>query len=178
MFYRSKRLLLRPIWPEDWPAIKVGIANLAVLRNLASAPYPYNDQDAQEFTRRPLTPRYPRFLITLAADASVLGTIGLDPGSCGDPELGYWLAQPFWGEGYATEAGRGVLCAARSLGHDVLTAKHFVDNPASGKVLRKLGFRPTGTTCEQFSLGRGEAAPAVEYKLRLKDCESALSYAA
>jgi RimJ/RimL family protein N-acetyltransferase len=49
------------------------------------------------------------------------------------------------------------------LGHARLVASHFVDNPASGRVLRKLGFQPTGKVRLRHSCGRGEEAPAVEY---------------
>ena len=41
MFFRSERLFLRPVWPEDWQAILNGIADEAVVRNLARAPWPY-----------------------------------------------------------------------------------------------------------------------------------------
>src|SRR3546814_6508816 len=73
----------------------------------------------------------------------------------GEVELGYWVARSYWGLGYATEAGRHMLDLARTLGIPRLTAAHFVDNPASGAVLRKLGFRPTGRRIERASLGRG-----------------------
>src|SRR3546814_17905573 len=56
-----------------------------------------------------------------------------------------------------------MLDLARTLGIPRLTAAHFVDNPASGAVLRKLGFRPTGRRIERASLGRGTPAPTVEY---------------
>jgi hypothetical protein len=80
------------------------------------------------------------------------------------------------GQGYATEAGRAVLSLARTLGHKVLMARHFLDNPASGRVLRKLGFAPTASG-ERFSLGRGVAAPSLAYALDLgspSDCDDDL----
>ena len=48
-----------------------------------------------------------------------------------------------------------------------LDAGHFLDNPASGRVLEKLGFRPTGTIVPRYSAGRGEAAPCRLFKLEL-----------
>ncbi len=167
MFHRTERLLLRPAWPEDWPAIKAGIADLAVLRNLASAPHPYQDKDAQKFANSVPPARFPRFLLTLADTAEVVGTIGIDPDPVGRTEIGYWVARKHWGMGFATEAGRAVLEMARILGHTQMAAAHFVDNPASGAVLRKIGFEPTGEVRERFSIGRGEAAPSVEYALDL-----------
>lgn len=168
MFHRSERLLLRPPWPEDWPLILTGIADEAVVRNLASVPWPYRPEDARAFTALPMAPAFPRFLITRADNAQLVGCIGIDPaGTAGTAEMGYWIARPHWGQGYATEAGRAVLDVARMLGHERIVASHFIDNPASGKVLRKLGFVPTGDVRNRPSRGRGGEAPAAEYALDL-----------
>ncbi|ASJ90806.1 GNAT family N-acetyltransferase [Porphyrobacter sp. CACIAM 03H1] len=170
MFHRSQRLLLRPIWPEDWQALFAGIADEGVVRNLARAPWPYREADAREFAAMPADPLHPRFLITRAADAAAIGCIGIgqpgDAGSShpGECELGYWIAREHWGQGYATEAGAAVLEIAATLGHEVLTAAHFLDNPASGRVLRKLGFEPTGRVEPRWSCGRGAEVDAVQYR--------------
>ncbi|MBU7580412.1 MAG: GNAT family N-acetyltransferase [Porphyrobacter sp.] len=172
MFHRSERLLLRPIWPEDWQALLAGIADEGVVRNLARAPWPYREQDARDFAALPADPIHPRFLITRAADAQAIGCIGFGP--AGDDakdqsalELGYWIARPHWGQGYATEAGAAVLEIAGALGHRELVASHFLDNPASGRVLRKLGFEPTGRVEPRWSCGRGGMADTVQYRILL-----------
>ncbi len=178
MFHRSERLLLRPIWPEDWQGIKAGIADLEVLRNLASAPHPYTDADARQFASRSIPAMHPRFLITCPETCAVVGTIGLDASDQSDGEVGYWIARPYWGRGYATEAGRAVVAMARTLGFRRITAAHFVDNPASGAVLRKIGFVSTGTQRMQHSLGRGEAALANEFEMELVEDVSPVQRAA
>jgi RimJ/RimL family protein N-acetyltransferase len=169
-------LLLRPVWPEDVQALLAGIADEGVVRNLASAPWPYGEADARAFAALPVDPFHPRFLITRAADAAVLGCIGIGPrpqgegandSGSGDIELGYWIARDHWGQGYATEAGAAVLAIARTLGHRELFAGHFLDNPASGRVLRKLGFEPTGRVEPRFSCGRGCLSDTVEYRREL-----------
>ncbi|MEL6877740.1 MAG: GNAT family N-acetyltransferase [Pseudomonadota bacterium] len=171
MFHRSERLLLRPIWPEDWQGVFAGIADEGVVRNLARAPWPYQEEDAREFAQSSIDPLFPRFLITRARDAAVIGCIGIDAmdaDETGDEvELGYWIARPFWGQGFATEAGHAVLKIAAALGHKRLTASHFLDNPASGKVLQKLGFVSTGRVLQRHSCGRGAKAPVAEYALDL-----------
>jgi RimJ/RimL family protein N-acetyltransferase len=167
MFHRTNRLLLRPAWPEDWQAIHRGIADEGVVRNLARAPWPYREEDARKFAELPVEPRFPRFLITRARDATPIGCIGIHPHG-DDVELGYWIARPFWGQGFASEAGCAVLQIAAMLGHKRVLASHFLDNPASGHVLCKLGFQPTGQMRELHSCGRGEAAPAVEYAQELE----------
>ena len=169
MFHRSQRLLLRPPWPEDWNQVLGGIADEGVVRNLARAPWPYRPEDARDFVSRVVEPRFPRFLIARADDAALIGCIGIDPAGR-DVELGYWIARDHWGQGYATEAGRAVLGIARMLGHCKIVASHFLDNPASGRVLRKLGFAATGTIRPRHSCGRGGKALAAEYALEMA-CE-------
>lgn len=168
MFHVTNRLLLRPAWPEDAEALFGVIADQGVVRNLASAPWPYLPEHARSFVQRDHDPRHPVFLITRpTADGSdLIGCIGIDSGADGT-ELGYWIARPFWGQGYATEAARGVMEIARLLGHNNLSAGHFTDNPASGRVLRKLGFRPTGKVALRHSCGRGEDAECVLYRIEL-----------
>lgn len=172
VFHRSHRLLLRPIWPEDTQALFAGIADEGVVRNLARAPWPYEERDAHVFASLLVDPFYPRFLITRARDAAVVGCIGID--ATGTPcvaEMGYWIARPYWGQGYATEAGGAVIAIARTLGQREVRASHFLDNPASGRVLRKLGFEPTGRIDERFSCGRGETVQAMECALELAGAE-------
>ena len=168
MFHCTERLLLRPAWPEDWQAVYSGIADEGVVRNLARAPWPYSKDDARSFVELPVDPMFPRFLITRARDAALIGCIGIDMTE-GQIELGYWIGRAHWGQGYATEAGRGVIEVASTLGHKHLVASHFLDNPASGKVLSKLGFEPTGRVVNRHSCGRGEAAPTAEYSLTLSE---------
>lgn len=173
MFHRSERLFLRPIWPEDWQGVLGGIADEGVVRNLARAPWPYGEAEAREFASRPFDPSRPTFLITRASDAAVVGCTGLGPveGSDGSgkgaAELGYWIARSFRGQGYATEAGRAVIAIAGALGLCEIHGSHFLDNPASGAVLRKLGFEPTGQIVRRHSCARGQEVEAAEYRLRL-----------
>jgi RimJ/RimL family protein N-acetyltransferase len=163
MFHRSQRLFLRPAFPEDSGAILAGIGDEAIVRNLARAPWPYGIEDARNFAALPQDMRLPHFLVTLPG-VGVIGSAGLGEHE-GEPELGYWIARAHWGQGYATEAAQAVLRIARTLGHTRVVAGHFVDNPASGKVLRKLGFRPTGRPGQRFSAARGERVDSVEYAL-------------
>ena len=167
MFHRSQNLFLRPAFPEDAAAIFAGIGEEAIIRNLARAPWPYTLDDAHEFAARPQDPRLPHFLVTLPGHG-VIGSAGLGEHE-GEPELGYWIARAHWGRGYATEAAGAVLRIARTLGHTRLVAGHFVDNPASGRVLRKLGFVPTGRIAKRSCRGRGAAVDTVEYAI---DCDA------
>ena len=170
MFHRTERLMLRPVWPEDWETILWGISDERVVRNLARAPWPYSARDAREFAARGQDPRCPNFLLTLPNDkgARLIGCAGLGVTDTG-VELGYWIAPRHWGHGFATEGGRGVLEVARLLGHRRVEAGHFLDNPASGRVLGKLGFRPTGSVAPRKCLARGHDVPCALFELDLDE---------
>jgi RimJ/RimL family protein N-acetyltransferase len=164
VFHRSERLFLRPAFPEDWAAIKACLgADEAIVRNLAHAPWPYGEDAARAFAALTQDARLPHFLVTLPG-VGVIGSAGLGEHD-GEAELGYWIARAHWGQGYATEAAGAVLRIARTLGHRRIMAGHFTDNPASGRVLGKLGFVPTGRITARHSLARGAQAQSVEYAL-------------
>jgi RimJ/RimL family protein N-acetyltransferase len=174
MFYRSERLFLRPAFPEDARELHQAICDARIVAMLASAPWPYRLADAQESCTRPADPRAPRFLVTAPGDkgAPIVGAVGLHRGDDG-LELGYWVARDHWGRGYATEAGRGALEIARALGHGRVLAGQFVDNPASGRVLRKLGFRETGEIRPTFCRARGgELVLARRYALDFAEADA------
>ena len=174
MFIRSERLFLRPAWPEDWEELLAVIADEAIVRNLARAPWPYGPDHARDFAARPQDKRLPNFFVSTASNGELIGSVGLGRDDDGGTELGYWIARPHWGNGYAPEAARAVLRLARTLGHRRIVAGHFIDNPASGRVLAKVGFRPTGKVAPRFSLGRGHEVESVEYATDLgaaSDCD-------
>ncbi len=167
MFIRSERLFLRPGWPEDWQDLLARIAVPEVIKNLATAPWPYTADHARDFAQKQQDARCPHFFVTVPASITpgdLIGCVGLGrDDDSGDVQLGYWFGREHWGRGYATEAARAVLRLARTLGHQRIVAKHFTDNPASGRVLAKLGFHPTGELRSSYSLARGCEAPALVY---------------
>jgi RimJ/RimL family protein N-acetyltransferase len=170
MFARTERLLLRPGWSEDAPALFQAICDRRIVGNLAQAPWPYGLADAEAFLARDRGPADASCLIFLrtAAAPRLVGGIGIARMPSGEHELGYWIARPFWGQGIATEAGRAAIANARhSLRLRRLASGHFVDNPASGRVLAKLGFRPLGVTARRYSAGRGGEVPCRLFELEL-----------
>lgn len=181
MFARTERLTLRPAWPEDAPALAAAIGQEAVARMLSRVPFPYAEADAETWIALPRGAHEPRFVI-MAQDHGqpvLIGGIAITTEADG-AELGYWLTPAAWGRGYATEAGRAVLAMARhALPIARLHAWHFADNPASGKVLRKLGFRPTGEVRSRHSRARTAPAASIGYALELDEADRApLSIAA
>ncbi|MGH8431387.1 MAG: GNAT family N-acetyltransferase, partial [Solimonas sp.] len=154
---KTKRLKLRRLRMSDAPRVARFCNDPGVARNLASAPLPYIEAVAEGWimitrARAPLGRNFV-FAVDLAGEG-LIGCVGAHRRQGESFEVGYWFGRPYWGQGYATETVRAFVASASSLGE--LEAGHFLDNPASGRVLVKSGFAYTGETRPQFSLGRGE----------------------
>jgi len=175
MFARTARLLLRPGFPEDAPALAAAIGHYPIVRNLGKAPWPYRVSDAEAALAAPRDPVLPSFLITERTDSAprIVGGCGFGRRPSGSVEIGYWVARPHWGRGIATEAGFALVEIARALRLPALDAAHFLDNPASGRVIEKLGFKPTGITAPRMCRARGEEATVRLYRLSLNEDEDA-----
>ncbi len=183
MFARTPRLLLRPGFPEDAPALASAIADEAIVRNLAVAPWPFSLRDAEAHLARPRDPVLPSFLIfeRTNGEPKLIGSCGLGRRPSGCVELGYWISRGSWGNGFATESGRALVEIARMLGLTHLEGSHFIDNPASARVLEKLDFSPTGLVAPRMSCARRTEAPARLMRLQLiarPDCNSGEALAA
>ena len=164
MFARTQRLLLRPGWLEDAPALVEAIADRAVVGNLARAPWPYGLDDAYAFLAADhgALPNFLMFARTHGAPRLV-GGIGLEQRGDG-VEIGYWIARAYWGLGFATEAGQAVLhLADNGLRLPRVIASPFADNGASTRVLEKLGFVATGTTSMRACRARESVETCVDY---------------
>ena len=169
MFARTARLLLRPGFPEDAPALVNAAASEAVAKNLATMPWPYSIRDAEAFLASPRDPILPSLLIFERGPAApqLVGGCGLGRRPSGSVEMGYWIAKPFWGRGYATEACTALVDIARALGLLSLEGSHFIDNPRSARVLEKLGFAPLGIVAPRMCCARGAEVPARLMRLEL-----------
>ena len=142
---KTERLTLRAPCREDLAALVPLIGDYDVAKNLAVVPHPYADADGEAWLGGMAERK--------AADGDDWAILrdGGFIGICsvtryqGRLSVGYWLGKPFWGNGYATEAAEAAVSYAFGA-HGVLTlvSGYFVDNPASGRVLEKLGFEPAG----------------------------------
>jgi RimJ/RimL family protein N-acetyltransferase len=155
----SSRLLLRPPEAGDVKAIAAQMGDWDVVKNLARAPYPYTEDHARDFIARQEDGRAKGadyvFAVTRKACGVLIGMCGVHLREKGF-EIGYWLGRDHWGNGYATEAAAEVLAFAfRNLRAEEIEAGWYQDNPASGRVLEKLGFRPDGVGLRDCA-ARGE----------------------
>ncbi|MGE5062645.1 MAG: GNAT family N-acetyltransferase [Myxococcales bacterium] len=169
MFARTPRLLLRPGFPEDAAALAASIADEAIVRNLSGPPWPFHVRDAEAYLARARDPILPCLLILQRNEGApqLVGECGLARRPSGAVELGYWIARSFWGRGFATEACEALVAIARALNLKQLEASHFIDNPASARVLEKLGFESTGLIAPRMSCARGTEVRARLMRLRL-----------
>ncbi|WP_375450749.1 GNAT family N-acetyltransferase [uncultured Devosia sp.] len=142
----TPRFLLRPPATGDAEPIARYLNDFAVAGNLARVPFPYHLSDARAWlrTRRPGLPlEETNFAIELPG-TGFAGQVGFHRGS-GGAVLGYWLGQPFWGQGIMTEAVIASLdwFFRASAANEVLSGV-FAFNQASLAIQTKLGFTQTG----------------------------------
>ena len=148
---QTPRLVLRPFEQSDAAEVQRLAGDRAIADTTASIPHPYPDGVAEAWIAthaesfeagRSLT-----LAVTRADDGTLVGAISLMGIAAGhQAEMGYWIGVPYWGRGYCTEAGRAVVaCAFATMGLVRVHAHHFTRNPASGRVMQKIGMRHEGS---------------------------------
>ena len=146
----TERLVLRPFDLSDAARVQLLAGDRAIAATTKNIPHPYEDGMAEKW----IGTHQERFekgqevvFATVLKDAGqLIGAIGLNlnlPQQ--SAELGYWIGKEYWGCGYCTEAGRAVLrYAFDELRLHRVHAHHLAHNPASGRVMQKLGMRHEG----------------------------------
>jgi len=148
---RTERLVLRPFDPQDAATVQrlAGAREIAATLNI---PHPYEDGVAEEWIAghrgRFAQGRGLTLAITLAGDGQLIGAVSLMSLSKEHRhgEMGYWIGVAWWGRGYCTEATRAIAgFGFERMDMDRIHAHHFASNPASGRVMQKLGMTHEGT---------------------------------
>ena len=146
---RTQRLVLRPFSPSDAPAVQRLAGDREVASTTLTIPHPYEDGMAEAWIEGRASAWAEKKALTLAVTTEADGLVG----AMGlhlelehlRAELGYWIGVPFWNRGYATEAAEAVMkFGFEELGLNRIEAEHFTRNPASGRVMEKLGMTPEG----------------------------------
>lgn len=148
----TPRLKLRPYSDADVEELLPLVGAREVAATTLRIPHPHTALDARAVLASALEPDKVWAAITLREDGRQIGGIGLriDP-QHRHGELGYWLGVPYWGQGYATEAAREFLRHGfEDLSLHRIFASHFRHNPASGRILVKLGMRYEGCQREHI----------------------------
>ena len=141
----TERLVLRPFFMSDAPVVQRLAGDYAIAKTTATIPHPYEDGMAEEWiaTHEPNARAGKGWVwaVTRRADDALLGAVGLGGDAQNESaELGYWIGKPYWGSGFGTEAARAVVAhgfAALNLRR--IHARHMAGNPASGRIMQKIG---------------------------------------
>ncbi|MBV1704122.1 MAG: GNAT family N-acetyltransferase [Hyphomicrobiales bacterium] len=177
----TPRLWLR--WPHarDADAIARACAEPSLALWTARIPHPYPEGEAEAFVARARAANFAGEGLTLVVTTKgdrrdLVGCVSVERDADGQAELGYWVARPFRGRGYASEAARRAISAAFRLTAAVtLVAKAHPDNVASRATLEGLGFVEFGpTTC--VAPARGGAVEAVDHRLSRADWRESAAY--
>jgi ribosomal-protein-alanine N-acetyltransferase len=148
----TARLRLRPYTKADVPQLVALVGAREVAATTLRISHPYTKEDAREFLALTKDPDKIWLAITLRRDGRQIGGIGLRVERVHQhAELGYWLGVPYWGKGYATEAAQAMLrFGFEALQLHRIFASHFKHNPASGRILEKVGMRYEGCQREHL----------------------------
>jgi RimJ/RimL family protein N-acetyltransferase len=144
----TERLTLRRPRASDAGPISLYAGDKRVAEMLESVPHPYPPGAAEAFIATSLKPDAVEHVWVMDAlkidGPEFVGVIGVRR-TDGVPRIGYWVGPPFWNTGYASEAAKAVIAAAKVAGVEAVEARIVAGNEASGHVLTNAGFRETGT---------------------------------
>lgn len=147
----TERLKLRPFEERDAKTVQKYAGDYTVADTTLNIPYPYKDGMAEEWIlshqEKYESGELITYAITLKPDNEIIGAVGLTINKrFNRAELGYWIGKPFWNRGICTEASISLIeYAFENHGFHKITANHIVRNPASGKVIEKVGMTLEGT---------------------------------
>ncbi|TRD21878.1 GNAT family N-acetyltransferase [Palleronia caenipelagi] len=156
----TDRLHLRPLTPADGPALVEGVGNYDVSRWLSVVPFPYTQADAEAFVASPFAEARRCWAICRKDRPNdLMGLISIAG------EIGFWLARPHWGQGYASEACAAVIDAAfADPNRKEVSISHMHGNEGSRRVIEKMGFRHVGDEERHFR-ALGQEAPVRLYRM-------------
>jgi RimJ/RimL family protein N-acetyltransferase len=135
---------LRPWSVEDIDNLVAFANNFNIAKNLTNQfPHPYTRENGKAFIEK-ATSGTPTSIFAIEVEGKAAGGIGLHPQAdiyCRNAELGYWLAEPYWGNGIMTEAVHQIVeYGFKTFAIDRIFARPFGTNTGSQKVLEKAGF--------------------------------------
>lgn len=167
----TERLILSQLEEKDIPFI-VELLQHRIFSDLTSnIPYPYVENDARSWVKMSKEAFGNNAGYTFAIrnkKGQIIGAIGLHDRDDDKAELGYWIGIPYWNKGYVTEAAKAII----DFGFDELKlnkifATHFPHNPASGRIMEKVGMKKEAVLIKEVKKD-GEYFNLVRYCI-LKD---------
>lgn len=166
----TQRLILRPLRAGDEPDFLALAGDWKVASMTSDIPHPLLPSHAKAW----FAPNRNDVRFAIELQGRMIGCVGYFRRRSGAAELGFWLGASHWGAGFATEAAAAVIRRGFAVdGQEAFSSAHFVDNPASGRVLAKLGFQPVGRA-RMWCSARGFEVETVGLWLTRESGEAAL----
>lgn len=170
---QTERIILRSWQESDAEALYKYASNPIVGERAGWSPHKSVDESLEIIRTVFNSPTI--WAIVLKESNEVIGAMGYMPDCSlnlparkGEPLVGYWVGEPYWNQGICTEALQLMLEYIRTeTCYTSLISSHFIDNPASGRVMEKCGFLPTGETAFDEPLPTGEERPMRVLRLEL-----------
>ncbi|HKK47270.1 MAG TPA: GNAT family N-acetyltransferase [Balneolaceae bacterium] len=166
----TERMQLRKPVAKDIPHIVNYAGNPKIEEMTLNIPHPYHEKDAISWINLAYegfedNSRY-NFVMDLKPNKGIIGCIGLEINTrFNRAELGYWVAEPYWNQGYASEATKAILrFGFEKVGLHKIYASHYSKNPASGKVMIKNGMKKEGKLKEHV-LKANQYLSVIQYRL-------------
>lgn len=160
---KTQRLVLRELSDSDVPEIARLAGDWDIARMTARIPFPYSEALARDWME---TIGPGEFVRGVTLHDALIGAVGYVENDDGSAEIGYWIGRPWWGQGFATEAATALVRYCFKVGgFKRLTCCHFVDNPASARVIEKLGFQ-SREPCSAWCDARQAEVPTQGYDLQ------------
>jgi RimJ/RimL family protein N-acetyltransferase/uncharacterized protein YciI len=169
---RTARLVLRPFTPADAPSVQRLAGAYEVADTTTNIPHPYADGMAEAWieSHAPAFARREMIALAITGDEGLLGAVSLRlEVAHARAELGYWVGVPYWGRGIASEAAAALTAFGFDhLGLNRIFATHFSRNPASGRVMQKVGMVHEGLQ-RQHLRKAGRLEDLVRYSILRED---------
>jgi RimJ/RimL family protein N-acetyltransferase len=170
----TDRLRLRKPSVKDIPNILEHADNPKIAETTLNIPHPYREKDAVFWINMANEGFKDKsgfvFAICQKSTDEFMGGIGLRINQrFNRAEMGFWIGEPFWNKGYTTEAAGEILkLGFEEIGLNKIIASHFVDNPASGQVMKKCGMIKEAEMLEHIRKD-DEYLSLIQYRLTRKE---------
>jgi RimJ/RimL family protein N-acetyltransferase len=139
----TERLILSQLKEEDLPFVTEYLQDKIFSDVTSNIPYPYTGEHARfwmKMSRESFENNTGYTFAVRNKEGQILGAIGLHDRDDDKAELGYWMGKPFWNKGYVTEAATALIdFGFNELQINKIYATYFLDNPASGRIMEKIG---------------------------------------
>ena len=139
----TERLILSQLEEKDIPFIVEYLQHRIYSDLTSNIPYPYTEDDARFWLKMSKEAFENNIGYTFAIrdkEDHIIGAVGLHDQEYDKAELGYWIGISYWNKGYVTEAAKAIVdFGFKELGINKIFATHFPHNPASGRIMEKIG---------------------------------------